>query len=238
MKQKPSHPDVAVAYIRVSTMEQSIGPDVQRVAIERWCERHGVRLACPPFVDHGVSGGLEFDKRPALLAAYDAVHAHRAGILVAHKRDRVARDREVMGNLSLLLRKSGCRICTTDRPPGNHETMDPMEKALEGIQDVFAELERSIIRARTKAALRVMQGRGERVGTIPYGRRLADDGVLLIPDAKEQRTIRLILKLRKQNLSLRAIGAHLEEVGVSPRSGGRWHAKVISSILKANTKKP
>ena len=41
--------------------------------------------------------------------------------------------------------------------------------------DAFAEYERAIIRARTRAALAVKRGRGERTGEVPYGFRLAED---------------------------------------------------------------
>jgi len=42
--------------------------------------------------ERGVSGGAELTERPWLLAALDDVAAHRAGLLVVAKRDRLARD--------------------------------------------------------------------------------------------------------------------------------------------------
>ena len=35
---------VAVAYLRVSTQEQDLGPEAQRAAIQMWAERQGVRV--------------------------------------------------------------------------------------------------------------------------------------------------------------------------------------------------
>lgn len=223
----------AVAYIRVSTAEQSIGPEAQRHAIDKWCGKHGIELVCEPFVDQGVSGGLDFEKRPALLEAIDALKTYDAAILVAHKRDRIARDREVIGNLGLMLRKMGRRICTTETAPGSAEDLDPMAKAMEGIQDVFAELERSMIRARTKAALQVKRRRGERVGTVPYGYRVAADGSRLIKDAAEQKIVALVKRLRAQGLSLRAIAAELGRRGHQPKRGASWHASTIKKIAES-----
>lgn len=230
-RSKP-RPNVAVAYIRVSTEEQDIGPQAQRHAIERWCDKHGIELACEPLVDQGISGGLDFEKRPALVDAIDSLKAYNASILVAHKRDRIARDTDVMGKLSLLLRKMQCRICTTDRAPGEADEIDPMAKAMEGIQDVFAELERSMIRARTKAALDVKRRKGERVGTIPYGFRLAADGKRLVVDKREQKVVKLVRKLRAKGESLRAIGAELARLGFKPRRGKAWYASVIKQIAE------
>ena len=221
-----------MAYIRVSTSEQEIGPEAQRYAIERWCTKHGIELACDPLVDRGVSGGLDFEKRPALVDAIDALKAYDAAILVAHKRDRIARDREVIGNLGLMLRKMGRRICTTEQPPGDADAIDPMAKAMEGVQDIFAEMERSLIRARTKAALQVKKRRDERVGTVPYGWRLATDGTTLIVDKREQKLIRLAHSLRDQGFSLRGIAAELTRMQHKPKRGKAWHTSSVRGLLR------
>jgi DNA invertase Pin-like site-specific DNA recombinase len=232
MKRRTADPTLAVAYIRVSTVDQQNGPRAQLHAIREWCEKHGITLACEPFIDQGVSGGLEFEKRPGLVDALDGLDMYRAAILVAHKRDRFARDREVMGNLLLMLRKKGQRICTTDRPPGDPEELDPMLKAMEGMGDVFAELERSLIRARTKAALQAKRRNGERVGTIPYGFKLDTDGIHICKDAREQKLVKLVRKLRREGGSLRGIAAELERQDYKPRNGKSWHPTVIKQIAE------
>src|SRR5687767_12532202 len=81
----------AVAYLRVSTAEQELGPQAQRANIERWATTHGVTIVAWR-TDQGVSGGAELDKRPALQAALDDLRLYDAGVLVVAKRDRLARD--------------------------------------------------------------------------------------------------------------------------------------------------
>lgn len=231
-KQKPD-PMRAVAYIRVSTAEQHIGPEAQRQAIHKWCEHHGIELVCEPFVDQGVSGGLDFDKRPALVDAIDALGTYNAGILVAHKRDRLARGVDVIANLRGFLRRAGRRICTTDKPPDSGlDTDDPFGRAMETMQDMFAELERSMIRSRTKAALAVKRRRGERVGTVPYGYRLAPDGKRLVPDKKEAKLVAKVKSLRAEGYSLRAIAAVLAKEGHRPKTGTKWGPSTIKAILE------
>lgn len=226
-------PRLAVAYCRVSTEEQDIGPEVQEAAIRKWCAVNDVELLEPVCVDRGKSGGLELEKRPGLVQAIDAVKERRAGLLIVHKRDRLARDREVIGTIGMLLRKMGCRVQSTNHKFSEPEELDPMEKAMQGMEDVFAELERSMIRARTRAALQMKKARGERVGTIPYGFRLADDDVALVEEPREQEIVALVKKLRAEGASLRAIGRELHERGYSTRRGGEWHASTVKRIVDA-----
>src|SRR5260370_30004876 len=66
-KHKAGDQAVAVAYVRVSTEEQNLGPEAQRAAIGAWAERHGVRIAAT-FEDR-LSGGTAPEDRPGLVAA-------------------------------------------------------------------------------------------------------------------------------------------------------------------------
>ena len=60
-----SRPDmrVAVAYLRVSTSEQHLGPEAQRAAIEAWAARENITVVAW-HTDHGVSGRSDIDDRP------------------------------------------------------------------------------------------------------------------------------------------------------------------------------
>lgn len=82
----------------------------------------------------------------------------------------------------------------------------------------------------TRAALAVKAGRGERVGELPLGSMVAEDGRTLIVDADEARTIDLIRALRADGLSIRAIAARLNADGV-PARGGRWHPTTVARVL-------
>jgi len=64
------------------------------------------------------------------------------------------------------------------------------------IVDAFAEYERLLIKARTRAALAVKRSRGERTGDVPYGSQLAADGVHLEPLPAEQRMVTSVRKAR------------------------------------------
>lgn len=85
----------------------------------------------------------------------------------------------------------------------------------------------------TKAAMAVKKGKGERVGAIPYGYQLADDGKTLMAHEGEQAVIAVIRSLRAEGLTLAAIAAELEARGLSARDGGRWYPMRVSRVLEA-----
>ena len=219
-----------VGYVRVSTDDQTLGPDAQREAMARWCAAEGAELVAV-HSDIGVSGGAELDRRPALLAAVDALDEHGAGTLLVAKRDRLARDVIVAAMVERMAARVGAVIATADGT-GNGE--GPEALLMRRMVDAFAEYERALIRARTRAALAVKKARGEKTGgALPYGFKLAADGVHLEADPAEARVVELVASLRAEGFTLRAIGARLTAAGHLPRSGGKWHPTTISRIAAA-----
>ena len=223
---KPS-PAKVVGYIRVSTDEQHLGPEAQREALGRWCKANGGELMAV-FEDLGVSGGVELDKRPGLLAALDALKMRGAGCLLVAKRDRLARDVVVAAMVERLVERAGARVLAADGT-GNQE--GPEGLLMRGIVDVFAQYERALIRSRTRAALAVKRGRGERVGDIPIGKRLDADGTHLAVDPAEGVAVARILALRDGGASIRQIADALNAEGV-PARGERWHPTSVARILR------
>lgn len=220
---------LVVGYVRCSTDEQHLGPEAQRAALVRWCEAHGARLVSV-HEDAGVSGATPLDKRPGLLAALEAVAANGAGVLLVAKRDRLARDVVVAAMVDRLAERHGARVLAAD---GTGNGDGPEAMLMRGIVDVFAQYERALIRARTKAALAVKRSRGERTGGVPYGLRLAADGVHVRADAEETAVVARVRSLRAEGHTLRAIAADLDAAGVAPRGGGRWHPQSVANIVRA-----
>ena len=227
---QPGDPTVAVGYIRVSTEEQSLGPEAQRSAIEKWAESRGVRVAAM-FEDHGISGGAPAEKRPGLLAALAALRENGAGLLVAAKRDRIARDTVIAAMVEQAAKRAGAVLTTAD---GASDGVGPEGQLMRGIVDVFAAYERGVIKSRTKAALGVKKSRNERVGQVPYGYTLAADGIHLAEDANEQTAIEKIRGLRASGLSLRGVTAECARLGLVSRAGKPFQLTSIAHILRAN----
>lgn len=227
-KTNKADPRKAVAYLRVSTDDQTLGPEAQRTSIEAWAAARGVSVVAW-HTDHGVSGATAIDKRPGLLAAFRDLEAEGAGQLVVAKRDRLARDTLAAAMAERMADRIGATIASA---AGEGEGTGPEAQLMRAMIDAFAQYERALIASRTRAALAVKSRRGERVGQVPYGSRLAADGVMLEADPDELRAVELIRELRAAGLTLRAIAARLEAEGLRPR-GRRWYAKTVANILEA-----
>jgi DNA invertase Pin-like site-specific DNA recombinase len=227
---RTGNPLVAVAYLRVSTSAQELGPEAQRAAISSWAAREGVQVVAW-HVDAGVSGASAIDSRPGLCAALGAVSEHGAGVLVVAKRDRVARDVVVAAMVERAATAAGARLVSADGTGNGDSAADGFMRT---IVDAAAEYERALIRARTKAALAAKKAKGERVSRhVPYGFRLAADGVRLERDEDEQAVIAIVRTLRAEGLSQRAIAAALSQRGLLSRVGKPYAQSQVACMLRA-----
>lgn len=219
----------AIAYLRTSTDEQRHGSAAQAAAIRGWATRAGVEVVAT-FEGAGISGGAKLDRRAALLGAVEALGVHGAGVLVVAKRDRLARDTLTAATVDRMVTRKGAAIVSADGI-GNGAT--PEAVLARRMADAFAEYERALIGARTKAALAVKKARGQRVGTVPYGWSVDGDGVHLVENVDEQRTIKAVKALRGEGLSHRKIAARLNDMGIRTRRGGLIVQTSVRRILKA-----
>ena len=219
----------AVAYLRVSTEDQHLGPDAQRSAIETWAKARGVTVVAW-HCDQGVSGAAPIDRRPAMLTAFADLKAHGAGLFVVAKRDRLARDTLIAAMAERMVTAAGATVASA---AGEGDGTGPEAQLMRTLVDAFAQYERALIAARTKAALGVKKRRGERVGSLPYGKAMAADGRTLELEPAEADAVDLVHELRAQGLSLRAIAARLTAAGLQPRSGGTWFPQTVARIAAA-----
>lgn len=220
---------VAIAYLRASTGEQKLSPEAQRAAVEAWASAHGVTVAAW-HVDQGVSGAAGLDERPALACAFEDLRQRGAGVLVAAKRDRLARDPYLTCAIERAVAGLGAQVVSAD---GNGNGDDAGQVFMKRILDGAAEYELALIRSRTKAALAAKKARGERIGGhLPYGWRLAEDGVRLVPDAPEQALLRRIRDLTSAGLSQRAVARQLAADGHRSRSGLTLTQSQVQRLLR------
>ena len=206
-----------IAYLRVSTDQQAdsgAGLDAQFDA----CTKSAGVLA-GVYRDEGVSGSAGLEKRPALLEAIGALK--KGDVLMVAKRDRLGRDPLVVAMIESAVQRKGARILSAAGEGTNGDA--PGDILMRRMVDAFAEYERLIIGARTKSALQAKKVRGERVGHIPFGKRLAADGVHLEDDPTEQATLQQVATLKARGFSLRRIAHHLNRTGSLKRDGSSWN---------------
>ncbi len=216
-----------LAYLRVSTDQQAESGAGLAAQLDA-CTRVAGELG-GVYRDEGVSGSAGLDKRPGLLAAIGALN--KTDVLMVAKRDRLGRDPLVVAMIESAVKRKGARIVSAAGEGTDGD--NPSDVLMRRMIDAFAEYERLIIGARTKAALASKKARGERTGSVPYGFRLAADGKNLETDEREQEIVRLVRMLRDNGETYRAIAAELTARGLSPR-GNAWNPKTIRNIAEAN----
>jgi DNA invertase Pin-like site-specific DNA recombinase len=228
---KPSDPTLAVAYLRTSTDEQINGPKAQRHAIGAWAKRAGVRIVAWR-VEH-LSGGTPVEDRPRFMRALLDLREHGAGLLVVAKRDRLARDVVIAATAERLVADAHARVVTAD---GVTSENTPEGQLMRGLLDLFAQYERAMIRARTKAAMLAKGRRREYTGgETPYGMKVICEGeggsvIEIGEDADEQTVIGMIRRLSVTGAGPAEIARRLNTAHV-PCRGSVWHARSVSRIL-------
>jgi len=238
MKANTFHADrqqVAVGYIRVSTLEQAqdgVSLDAQRDRLKSYCKCMGVKLA-EIFADEGISGGTM--ERPGLQAALRALQRGRANTLVVVKLDRLTRS---VKDLCTLVDEyfakdqydliSVCGMINTHTAAGRLMMLNLAN---------YAQYERELISERTREAMQHMKAQGVRLGVAPYGyrhsQRLDDKGRrILEPVEEEQAVIRQVATWRSDGRDFKAIAARLQSQGILSRRGRPWTPSVLSLILE------
>ena len=217
----------AHGYIRVSTagqVEDGVSLDAQVAKIRAWADLNGYELG-EIFSDAGISGAKA--NRPGLAAALDAVG--RGDALVTYSLSRLSRNTAHTLEISAQLEKKGADLVSLSE---KIDTTSAAGKMVFRMLAVLAEFERDTVSERTRGAMAYKKANGQRVGSVPYGKRLADNGTDLIDDAAEQEIIGLVRGLRHNGFTLAAIAAELDKRGFKPR-GTKWHAQTIKNIITA-----
>jgi DNA invertase Pin-like site-specific DNA recombinase len=152
----------ALGYVRVSSEEQAdrgLSLDAQRQRVQAYCEMRGLRLATV-FEDPGVSGGKPLASRPEgnrLLA-----EARRARpVVVVARLDRMFRSVADAAQTIADFDRQGIELVSIAE---GFDMTNPYGRAMAQMASVFAELERAMIRERTRAAMKVKRDRHASAG--------------------------------------------------------------------------
>ena len=158
----------AISYIRVSSEEQAdsgLGLEAQRQRIAAYCTMKGLHLA-EEFEDPGISAGKPLASRPAGSKLLAAAKKSKAVVVVA-KLDRLFRSVADAANVIDDFDKRGIQLVAIAE---SFDMTSPYGRAMAQMASVFAELERAMIRERTRSAMSVKRSRGQRInGHAPCG---------------------------------------------------------------------
>lgn len=219
----------AIGYIRVSTqgqVEDGVSLEAQQAKIQAWCLANDYQLV-EVFTDAGISGKA-MDNREGLQQTLDSMDQGIA--LVTYSMSRISRSTRDMLSLADKLEKVGADLVSLTE---KIDTTTAAGKMVFRMLAVLNEFERDQVSERTKAALAHKKAKGERVGTVPYGYSLADDGINLIDNPVEKAILQDIQQLRCQGYRLREITEQLNKDGLLTRRGTEWRLQYVHNLLKA-----
>jgi site-specific DNA recombinase len=202
--------------------------EMQNSYMEEYCKSRG--SIAGRYEDRESSGDDE--DRPGL---WDAINSLKRGeVLLVYKYDRLARSVYLEEYLHRQVAKRGATI----EAVVDGRSDSPQDVLVRQILASFAEFEKKIIGARTKAAMaRHMQNGRVMGGDLPYGQREAEPQLIngklcrmMEPDPAEMAIRDEILTLRASGLSSYKIADRFNTRGV-PCRGSKWHPHSVRRVV-------
>lgn len=218
-----------LGYVRVSTEEQSregVSLDMQKSKIRAYCDLDDLELV-DILEDAGISA-KNITGRPGFQAALDRVFNEEADGVVVWKLDRAFRSTQDALNVAERLNKQGKALVSISE---KLDTTSAIGEFFFTLMASLAQMERRLIGERTTAALQAKKAKGERVGQIPYGHDLAEDGVHLVRNEEETDIIATIKGLYDGGWSLRTIAGWLNNNGIHTKKGKTWTHRQVGRIV-------
>lgn len=217
-------------YTRVSTQEQAgLGQslEAQAIKIRQYCEMHDLRLV-RIVEDAGISA-KSLD-RPNLRGILHRIDSGDVAGLVVAKLDRLTRSvmdlGEILGHFTPPARGQLFSV---------HDSIDTRSasgRMVANIMVTIAQWERETIVERTLDGLNNKRAKGERLGQIPLGYDLGQDGKTLIPNPSELAAIGIIRSLGGAGYSYRKIAVELEKLKIPTKKGAeRWAFSTVRNYL-------
>jgi putative DNA-invertase from lambdoid prophage Rac len=195
-------------YVRVSTLQQANegeSLETQLRQIQSYSVLKGFEIPLENFVtEKGVSGSVEFHKRPEGSKLFDRLEA--GDVLIFSKLDRAFRNTRNALNTLHELRERGISVHFIDL--GGDVTNDGIGSVIFTILSAFATFERERIATRIREVKQVQKTEGKFLGGFTrFGYKIEDEKV--VPNPDEQRIIKEMKAMRRRGMSLRRLSKWL-----------------------------
>jgi len=222
-----------VGYVRVSTEQQAgegVSLDAQRVKLQAYAVAMDLELVAV-FEDAGLSA-KSLERRGLKRALAMLEDGEATGLLVV-KLDRLTRSVRDLGELVDRYFASRFSLLSVS---DSIDTRTASGRLVLHVLGAVSQWEREATAERTRDALAQLRADGVRLGAEAYGWRRSEEldasGRRSCEDvAPELATVRHIVALHQEGLSVRAIADALEREGRLTKRGGRWHPTTIQRIL-------
>lgn len=207
-------------YGRASTSNQKMSTEIQLQEVE---QRFGKvdRI----FTDEGVSGAAPMEKRVALIEMISQLR--RGDEVYVWSLSRIARETLLNLMIEKEINKAGAKIISV-----KEELNDTPESILlKQICMAFAEYERQMIRARTKAAKKVYRQQGKfSGGKREYGYKVVEGQLVEVEE--EQKVIGMIKEWKSSGSKMAEIQRKLNENNIPSSTGVAWNYYSVRNLVK------
>jgi DNA invertase Pin-like site-specific DNA recombinase len=198
-------------YVRVSTLQQANegeSLDTQLKQIQSYSVLKGFSIPQENFItEKGVSGSLEFEKRPEGSKLFTQLAS--GDVLIFSKLDRAFRNTRNALNTLHVLKVRGVSVHFIDL--GGDVTNDGIGSVIFTILSAFATFERERIATRIREVKQVQKSEGKFLGGFTrFGYRVVEDK--LEKDPRQQQIIKEMKDMKRRGMSLRRISAWLDYV--------------------------
>ena len=165
--------------------------------------------------------------RPGIQEVLAMVKRKEIQAVIIYKLDRLTRNVSDLNRLIETLTKAGVSLISVK---DSLDTQSAAGRMVINILGTISQWEREAIGERTKEALGYKKSENRKyTGLVPYGFRL--DGESYVEVAKEQETIREIVRLRDEaELSYQGITDYLNGVGIPTRKGNPWQKMTVANL--------
>jgi len=183
-------------------------------------------------IDAGVSGGRPLATRPEGGRLTSMIESGQISSVIITKLDRAFRSAsDCLVNVEAW-DKRGVNVHILNLGGQSLDTGTPIGKFFITIMAAAAELERNLINERCNEGRKARKAEGKRIGEVPYGWRLAEDGKTLVQNSQEQEALALIHSMKAKGFTLRQIADELNTRGYKAKKGGAWSFGQVQSVLR------
>ena len=212
----------AAAYIRVSTEDQTeYSPDAQLRELQDYAAAHSL-LICKVYSDEGISGRRGFMQMIADAKSKE----HPYDVILVHKFDRFARNREDSIVYKSMLKRAGVEVVSIKEPLSDGAYSGVME----AIYESFAEAYSINLGQEVKKGMKEKHLRGEPQTIPPFGYYMKDKQFQ--PHETEAPIVRQIFERFVSGEGLFPIAKWLNDQGITTHRGGRFENRTIEYILR------
>ena len=226
-KIKVSEMKKVVGYIRTSTNLQSNSVEMQKHKIKDYCEMNNLILD-ELILDEGLSG-KDIKNRKGFNSVIEMIENKELDTLIVLSLSRMGRNLSQNYKIIDKMKKNKINLISLKE---NIDLSNAMGRFFVNIMNSLYEMERDMISERVVDVLSDKKKNGKVYGKVAYG--FDREGDSLVPNLKEQKTLKKIYSLKNKGISYGKISEFLNRNKHTKKNGTKFNRSDVFYMLKTN----